>query len=57
MELKNPNKKGRATELQKAYTKGIIDAGGVARYNIESIEEVDEIIEEARTKRLSKTDS
>lgn len=57
IELKNPNKKGKASGLQKAYADAIINAGGVARYNIETIEEVDELLEEARVKRLSRKDS
>jgi len=56
LELKNPNGKGRASELQKLTAKAIVESGGIAYYNIESLEEVKDIIEEARIKRLSKTD-
>lgn len=56
LELKNPNGKGRASELQILTAEAIVESGGIAYYNIESLEEVKDIIEEARIKRLSKTD-
>lgn len=57
LELKNPNRKGKASDLQKLTAKAINESGGLAYYNIETIEEVEAIIEEARVKRLSKTDN
>lgn len=57
LELKNPNKKGTASALQKLYAESIIEAGGVAAYDITTIEQVENIISEARAKRLSKTDN
>jgi len=57
LELKNPNEKGKESGLQRLYVDAINEAGGVADYDITTIEQVERLIEEARIKRLSKTNN
>lgn len=52
IELKRPDGKGKPSELQKLTVQSIIDAGGIAKANVETIEEIEELLRIAEVKGI-----
>lgn len=57
IELKRPDGKGKPSALQTLTVDSINKAGGVAKANVSSLKEVEELLKIAESKALSKTSS